>query len=312
MSLLEDITALELVKIRFRLEFQELFHFEPEMVLHWRKELLRGARRMQTSGSDDARLFALLLDPPPAVDPYAQKLFQKPSPPFSVDPVGLQVNTYDAGDVLSLDVSFPGPGVQNVVSFARILTGIGKAGFFMGEGRFEIEGIQALTHSEGWQPVWSQGADLGDLSAPLLNVRWLLEDSSLFGQGLLLKLVTPARLLRNNRPLYTPDFSTIFPYALRRVTSVLYACYQQELDVSGLIAEANAVATTENRLCWVDWRQLHAVHGVQGVGGVLGSITLNPPLSDKLTTLLKLAELFNIGKGACYGTGRMVLEPREL
>jgi hypothetical protein len=309
MTLVEQISAVELVKVRYRLTLLEPFHFEPEMILHWRKELLRGARQAVESGADSLLLNALL-DPRPAADPYAQKKFQKPSPSFVIDPVNLRAGDYAAGELLSLEVLFPGDGVGHAVTFARLLIGLGSIGLFKGAGRFELDSIWSMYRRDGWQAVWTKGDSLGSVSMPILNVQWLIEEEKVESHPLLLRFVSPARLLQKNRPLFKAEFSDLFPFVLRRVTSLLYSCCQLELDldITDLINQAHTVSTYSNRLTWQDWRHLDADHGIQGVGGVAGSVEITAGLTDDLHTFLCLAELFNIGKGASYGAGRFVLE----
>ncbi len=311
MQLIEQISSLELVKVRFRLEFLESFRFEPGMILHWRKELIRGARLATESGLDDYSVFKELLDPLPAEDPVARKRFQKPAPPFIIDPVNLPVTDYVAGDVLSFDVLFPGDGVRHASTFAKLLIGLGRIGLHKGAGRFELNNISALTHNDSWQPVWQSGVLLDNVSLPMLKARWLIEEKPFSGQSLALKFVTPARLLKKNRPLFAAEFNELFPFMLRRVTSVLYSCCRVELEsfIPALIVNAAKVSAESGNFAWVDWRQLDANHGIQAIGGVSGTVTLKSGLNEDLYTILSLAEMFHVGKWASYGAGCFVLEP---
>lgn len=311
MTIIEQIANLELVKVRFRLEILEPFSFDPGMILHWRKELVRGARLALESGLDDSTAFAELLNPLPADDPVAQKRFQKPAPPFIIDPENLLAADYAAGEILSLDVLFPGDGVRHAITFARVLVGLGRIGLHKGSGQFELCAMDALTHNDDWQSVWQQGGSLENISLPLLKAGWLIEEKPINAQPLSLRFVTPARLLKNNRPLFTAEFRDLFPFILRRVTSVLYLCSRIELqsDVSSLLADAAEVCTQTSSLAWVDWRHLDTNHGIQGIGGLSGTISLISGLTDDLHTILRLAEMFHVGKWASYGTGCFVMEP---
>ena len=310
MTIVEQIASLELVKVRFELQFLEVFHFKPEMILHWRKELVRGARLAHDNGVDSTEIKGLL-DPPPADDPFAQKRFQKPSPLFVVGSGNLLERDYLIGEAMSLDVLFPGDGVRHALTFLKILIALGSIGMYRGGGKFDISHLSAMTHNDSWQPVWQQGDTLTDLSFPQLKFQWLVEEKSFTGQPLALRFVTPARLLKKNRPLFAADFIDIFPFILRRVTSILYSCCRIELktDVSSLFADAMTVSSQAVCLEWIDWRHLDASHGVQGIGGLSGAIQLNSGLTEDLFTLLCLAEMFHIGKWASYGAGCYTLEP---
>lgn len=81
------------------------------------------------------------------------------------------------------------------------------------------------------------------------------------------------------------------------------------LDAPRLINDAQAVGSINNCLTWEDWRHLNADHGTQGVGGVTGTLQMAAGLPEDIYIILRLAELFNIGKGASYGAGCFVLDP---
>jgi hypothetical protein len=311
MTLVEQIAGLELVKIQYRLKIFEPFHFEPEMILHWRKELVRGALRAAEIRTEDPLQFNALIDPSPADDPYAQRQFQKPAPLFIVDPINLHAKDYVAGEIFPLEILFPGEGVRHAATFARILIGLGEIGIFKGEGSFEVDSCWAMPLQGGWQSVWAAGDALDQVSMPILDVQWLIDKKGDAGGPFQLKFVTPARLLKKGRPLFRADFGSLFPFALRRVTSVLYSCSQMELnlDAPRLINDAQAVGSINNCLTWEDWRHLNADHGTQGVGGVTGTLQMAAGLPEDIYIILRLAELFNIGKGASYGAGCFVLDP---
>ncbi len=311
MTLVEQIAGLELVKIEYRLKIIEPFHFEPEMILHWRKELVRGAFRAAVSGTEDSLLFNALISPPPANDPYAQKQFQKPAPLFIVDPTNLHSRDYAAGDIFPLEILFPGEGVRHAATFVRILIGLSEIGIYKGGGRFEVDSYWAMPPQGGWQSVWTAGDDHEQISMPILDVQWLIDNKRGAGDPFQIKFVTPARLLKKSRPLFKADFGSLFPFVLRRVSSVLYSCCQMELDLDapGLINEAQTIYSIKNCLSWEDWRHLNADHGIQGVGGVTGTLQVGAGLPEDIYTILRLAELFNVGKGASYGAGCFVLDP---
>lgn len=296
--------------MRFDLELLEPLHFEPGMILNWRKDLLRGARLVCDQSRREGPSLEAFLNPLPAADPVARKRFQKPAPPFIINPE-LRSKAYSSGDTFSLELLFPGDGVHNVGQFLEILTGLGQVGFYKGTGRFEVARIRSLTHTDGWQTVWERGGSVSDAFLPILKVSWLFEERPLLDRPLAIRFLTPARLLKNSRPLFAAGFKDLFPFILRRVTSVLYYCCRIELDsdLSLHIEDAAAVRSQFNSLKWVDWRYLDANHGAQGVGGLSGAIHLSGGLTEDLYTILQLAEIFHIGKWASYGAGCFVLEP---
>ena len=62
---------------------------------------------------------------------------------------------------------------------------------------------------------------LGEIAPPVNDLRWWLETFAEV-DSIVLEFVTPARLLSHGRPLFRIDFARLFPYILRRVSSVFY------------------------------------------------------------------------------------------
>jgi hypothetical protein len=268
-----------------------------------RRDLLTAARPcLDASGGER---FTRLFEPPLPTDPDALRRYQKPGPPFALLPDPVSAGDHEPGDRIELNVTFWGLGTQLIGDFAEVLQALGRHGLHRGEGRFELAGITAEDAAGNRCRLWPAGRTLLRLAPPVNEIGWWLERSGC-GSSVLLEFITPARLISAGRPLFRPAFRQLFPFILRRVTSVLYACCGSEAvgDPAPLLAAAAQVRETDNRLAWRDWRSLDGEDRSQELGGLVGSVRLEGAALEELCWVLSLGTLLNLGKGAAWGAGR--------
>ena len=303
-ELLDDI---DLARVEFHLEVLSSFDMRSELLLHLRRELAGAARSLQETGLQQ------FLDPDFPEDPYARKLFQKPGPPFVIDAGKVEERRLEAGDTLILRVLFFGTAGEHVVRFARLLQVVGSRGLFKGEGRFELDMIMARDASGNRQLIWRGGLLPAVFVLPLVNLLWSIEALSPDPAGVKMIMQTPARLLTEGKPLFNPGFERIFPFVMRRVSSMLYAWGGIELirDPGKILAAVQELSTDCSRLQWHDWRQLQGDTGDLDLGGLLGEVVIDGLLPDAVWNLLRVGELLHIGKSAAYGAGHYRLESRS-
>jgi hypothetical protein len=134
-------------------------------------------------------------------------------------------------------------------------------------------------------------------------------DSFAEGSQVLLTIETPARLVSAGRPLFRPGVKTLFPFILRRVTSMAHAyCDVELVDDPGYFMEAaERVVELDNQLSWRDWRCLEGECRRQELGGVVGSLKIGGDGLRDILWLLRLGSLLNLGKGAAFGAGHFSL-----
>ncbi len=309
MSLIAQLDGAELARVRFHLECDDAFAIDTATLLRLRRVLLRAARWAVDASEPAAEAMLQLLDVPPPVDPLVRRRVQKPSPPFAFVMSTQPVLAGEAGDEWLLEVVLPGNAVSTASLLARLLQRVGAVGL-TGEGpRFELCMITACGHDGVWSTGWQQGAPLGELALPLLNLRWLIEEH-LATAARRLQFVTPARLLHHGKPLFVAGMAEIAPFMLRRVTSVLASAIGIEpfAEADSLLASLRAVEPLENGLEWKDWRTLDRLDGSLDLGGIAGHLLLPETLADDERILLYLASLFNIGRGASFGAGHFRLD----
>ena len=298
-SLPSDI---EFALVHFQLEFQEQFCLGMAELLRLRRELLMAAG--QALGERSSERFQALFDPPLPDDPVALRRFQRPSPPFALLFHPRRERDFDAGDRFEITVSFWGRGVQLVGDFARVLQALGKIGLHCGRGTFELAAIEAEDASGNRLTIWQEGEGLQLLTPPINEVGWWLNRDG-EPAAVMLEFLTPARLLSQGRPLFKLDFRRLFPFILRRVTSMLYAhCGLEVVDDPGrLLAAADRVHEVQNVLYWQDWRTLEGEGMTQDLGGIIGSVRLEGETLQSVFGILRVGSLMNVGKGAAFGAG---------
>ncbi len=300
------LQQVDVSRLRFGLDFLSSCTVEPADFLNFRR-LLQMSDGFQGDSYEDVTPGAreALFRPPVSPDPVARRKFQKPAPAFVLQIPIDSSKTLQAGDQLGLDVLFIGNGIPLSRLFLRQLMHIGERGLVNGEGRFEIASVHALgTHADDAQLVtWQQDQPLSALYSSIVPLSWLLSDHPVPAQRRL-RFHTPARLMVRGKPLRTPGFSQLFPFMLRRVTSMLHTHAGVDLldDPGPLREKADRLVTMSADLSWHDWRPITGDRR-QRIGGFLGEVTIAGPELADLDWILATAALLGIGKGAAYGAG---------
>ncbi|KIH75736.1 Uncharacterized conserved protein [Geoalkalibacter ferrihydriticus] len=301
-SVSDIFDSLDFVRVVFTLEFQEPFDLDEGRMLRLRRDLRAAA--LLTLGDEEA--YRTLFDPPLTQDPVALKRFQRPGPSFVVRPDPERCGYYDSGDCFDMDVLFWGRGIQGLTEFAHTLQSLGANGLNHGEGRFDLLQVSARNPSGAQVRLWSGGQLPQQLAPPVVSVAWWLDSLPPLEDRATMDFVTPARLLSQGRPLFRPTFATLFPFILRRVSSMVHAhCGGIELfdDPKPLQLAAQGVETLVNELFWKDWRTLEGDGGAQDIGGVSGRLILAGEGLAEIGWLLRIGSLLQLGKGAAYGAG---------
>ena len=257
-----------------------------------------GPDREPAAGQWDA-----LFQPAPSSDPVARRRFQKPAPALVMTTPVMQEAFFDTGDRLDYEVLFVGTGVTLIHLFLNSLIALGRLGLVPGGGQFDVTEVYSVSEGQADNLAWRQGDPLDSLSCAVQPLNWLVTHGRI-PDRLVISYVTPVRLLVNGKPLRRPRFSQVFPFMLRRVTSMLFAHSGIECldEPTALLDCANRVVEHEARLRWRDWRPIAAQQGF-AVGGFTGELILAGEALAEIYWVLAVASLFGVGKGAAYGAG---------
>lgn len=308
--MIDQLAKIVYARIKFKLEFQEVFTLKREMFMQLRREFFRIAKHASIDKKEFSVALLAMLDPELSPDPYARRLFQKPSPPFIIMPPDIEETHVDSGESVGLNVIFMGNLNKYVALFSSLLQLLGQFGFYKGEGRFELVGVWGEDQTGNRLEIPVATSAINQLTVPQISLNWLVEEKMPYDRSIGLNFITPARLLSNNKPLFKPCIAGIFPFILRRVTSMLHAWGGIELtdEPQYLISSVAQIEVIFSDLHWQDWRTMNGDHLKQDLGGIVGSLILGRIESDEILTIILLAEILNVGKSAAYGCGHFNID----
>jgi len=303
-SIQDRLSRWEFIRLRCELVCEQEGDLSLAGCLGLRPLVLQAGRELLALGGLSSREFAVLFDPPQSPDPEGGRRFQKPSPPFvfRYDPGSFR--RYRPGETFYFELLLMGEAIPRLELFMRLLSLVAERGFGS-DGVFELCEVTGLDDSMNLQPLWLAGDDPDGLAPPICSADWWAFHRQDLSGALQLEFVTPARLMSRGRPLFRPGFSEIFPFLLRRITSLSFFHAGVVLldEVQPLLDAAAAVASS-CRMEWQDWRALPQ-HGGMETGGLLGGCTLCGEGVREISWLLALGELFQVGRGAPFGAGKM-------
>lgn len=306
----DNLDRAEYALLIFQFEVREYFDLPPLGLLRLRREFLQGIRALRNSVEENISIqLHQLLEPSVPDDPQLRRQVQRPAPPLVLRPDLERNGLVEPGDWLELPVLFLGRAIRDIEAFARLLQQLGKQGLMNGQGLYDLAAIEVEDGSGRRTTLWN-GGDVAGVLTPVVNdLKWWLERQPLGWNQLQLDFVSPTRLLHKGKPLFKASFSEIFPFILRRVTSMLSThCHIETVsDPSILLSAACELEERKNHLQWRDCRTLAGEEEEQNLGGLYGMLELAGGSLADILWVLQLGSLFQIGKGAPYGSGRYQL-----
>lgn len=284
------------VCLTYRLRLTEALVLPEWALLRLRRELAAVARTFPHQG------YSLLLRPPLPDDPQLLRQVQQPSPGFILNIDQSAARTFFESERIILTVCFVGLAITQVSLFSQFLADLGQIGLYCHRGRYVLEQIDSATAPGHFIPIWQSGPL--NLTPRIFALSEMIDDSP--PPVVHFEFCTPARLLKQGKPLFRATFAEIFPFILRRVTSLLavWGQVEQLFDPDELQRVACRLSCCNNHLAWHDWRPL-GPH--EEAGGLHGSLHLHGEGLDSLWPVLRLGELFGVGKSAAFGAGRYIL-----
>lgn len=304
----EELQHVDVVKACFVLDFMSPCQVIPADFLEVGRVLrLAGRQLLDSSDAIPIQQWKTLFQPALSDDPIARRKFQKPAPAFVVTMPIMQKKLLGAGDQLELEVLFLGTGITLIPFFLRSLIHLGHQGLVAGKGRFAVTEVLSSEPDHSKSLVWRQNQPFETFTCSVQPLTWLLQTERIANQ-LIVRFITPTRLMVDGKPLRRPRFTQIFPFMLRRITSMLYAHSAIEVvdDPRALLEQIHELNVLEAKLLWQDWRSLTGRQGMT-VGGFLGEMVLTGQALEEVYWVFAVASLLGIGKGATYGAGRFLL-----
>lgn len=297
---IESLTArAEFAHLRLECRMGESIDVDTPTLLRLRRRMRSAARQVL---QDRPAIFRKLFEPSLPTDPLALKRYQKGAPAFVLSTAATRIGKYARGDMLQLEVMLFGDVHVKALPLLKVFFMLGTAGLRLDSGRFVLERVTSSDASGVFLEVWNQYDAQNCRDIPLLDLGWWLGGQAQVCSQFELAFSTPARLLIGNKPMFAPDFNKLYPFVLRRVTSMLYT--HCGVEVNPLLFKAPDLVCAANELHWYDWRELRGDTGAANpLGGVCGSIRMCGDLTGAFLQLLQLGSVMNLGKNAAFGAG---------
>lgn len=304
-----ELQQIEYVKLCFHLNMVTELKLSVLALLQLRRELLQAAKTFPKRDEDFTSQIQQLFDPSMATDPVVQRQVQKPSPALVISPLQLYAEEFRVKQTIILPVLFIGSGINAIGSFIKLLHHLGTYGLIHGRGKFLISSVTGEDGSGIYSELEFNQESPEKTVFPVCNLGWWLERQEQLSGSILIELMSPMRIIKQNKPLFRADFADIFPFVLRRVTAFIASHSSADFkhDVAGLVSITSDIDVIKNGLSWHDWRTLKCDIKYQSLGGLLGTLTLSGDGLQELMWVLQLGTLFNCGKGAAYGAGQFRL-----
>lgn len=233
--------------------------------------------------------------------------------PFVLEPPLEQKTDYLPGETLSFNLLLFGRAKNLLPYFIVTLEELGQIG--MGKGRHPFNVKEIATVALGRQnerEIIYYGSDKTVRSKENIVTAeeiWRKAAKQSPREQVLVKFLTPARLIYQESLALNPYFHILLRHLLRKVSSLYYFYhgYQWKEDFVGIIKRAEEVALVENNTVWCDWeRYSYRHHKKMKLGGLIGEAVYKGPVND-FWPLLKLGELLHLGKGSVFGLGKYQL-----
>jgi hypothetical protein len=294
----------EFTVTRFVLDMVTGCRLEPGTLLSLCRLLRLAAAEVLGEGAD------ALFDTPLSNDQWSLRRHQKPAPGFVLHVSHHELGPLLEGDRLQFEFLLLGSAAQSIGDLVAIIRQLGIQGLAHGEGCFEIAEISILSSAGAWQRLGSAALRGSGVTPQLIRLDHWLDDCWPPRVPVLLEFDTPLRLVTAGRVLRRPRFGQLFPFLLRRVTSMLhtYCLLEAVDDPAPLLQAARGCRSSWNSIGWLDWRETDRQ---ERVGGLLGTLRIDGPELDAILWVLLLATLFGVGKGAAYGAGHCRLQVAE-
>lgn len=228
--------------------------------------------------------------------------------PYVIEPPETQETELAKGAPLDFHLTLFGDMCEELPYFVHAFVTMGEMGIGKRvngrRARFSIESVHL-----GGRTLYQKGGDLycTGLGERIPEPR---QDSAEQASALRIMCRTPLRLKFENRLQADLPFHVLIRAALRRVSSLFetFGSGEPALDYRGLVARAQGVECTENRLSWFDWqRYSQRQEQKMLMGGITGEAVYGGDLGEFLP-LLRLAELFHLGKQTTFGLGKVSVE----
>ncbi len=216
--------------------------------------------------------------PPPADTSRMPKGVAIPRP-FVLEPPMEHQSRHEPGERITFGLVLIGRGIEYLPYFVRAFETLGQRGLGASRGKFKIQAVD---------PVLENVPQVSD------------------GDQVMLRFLTPTRIVLDGHPVVEIDFPVFFRTLLRRIENL--RAFHQPSEESPLpeplVSQAKEIQTVSQHLRWFDQERYSGRQKrVIPQGGFVGEVVFEGKLEPFLP-YLKLGEAVHVGKGATFGMGR--------
>jgi hypothetical protein len=243
-----------------------------------------------------------------ALPPHAEARKYPFAPhPFVLIPPLEDRRVYRDGDPFSFHLTLVGRAQDYLPYVIYVFDEIGRRGIGSHRGRYHFNAVEWFDGKGGTLPVYDGGQKI------LLNAyaSTSLRLPTLQGGRITLLFTTPVRMKSERRLTDHLSFGILVRNLLRRFSSLAYfhcGC-ELDLDYRGVIEQADAVMTVEDKTRWMDWERYSSRQETKiKMGGLVGEISFEGEGIEEFLSLLALGEYLHVGKGTAFGLGRYTIK----
>jgi hypothetical protein len=232
--------------------------------------------------------------------------------PFVLDLPADRRTQYRAGEVLEVELTVIGRGIDYLPYFIFGFGQFAQAGLGAQRAPARLERVEALNP---WQPVgtviYQDGRMLPDVPLPLLDGAQIATRAAALPNDLRITLTSPTRIKAQGTFLTTLDL----PALVRGVCWRIYALalFHGEAwwyEYRGLVERARAVTVEQAQFRWEEWERESRERRRMELGGIVGSALLRNVDAD-LRTILLAGSLVHVGKACVFGHGAYQLSAEK-
>jgi hypothetical protein len=223
--------------------------------------------------------------------------------PYIILPPLEEKRKFEKDETLEFEITLVGKWSETLPYFLLTFQEIGKSGIGKNKSKFEIEAIyqnnrNILTNNNINFDIKEFNFDNhSDVS----NINFLT-----------VELITPLRLMKNNKTMRNLSFKDFYLSVLRRVELLLYYYNDKSIDnfvnVKALNELAESIKVKSKNLYWYNWERYSNRQKKRiSLSGLMGKISFEGNITHFLP-LLKFTETFHTGKNTVFGLGKINIE----
>lgn len=232
--------------------------------------------------------------------------------PFVLEPPPEDRRNYEPGEELALELCLVGRGNDYLAYFIYAFEEMGNQGLGRDRGKIELVSVASTWRDEKTVYDHAKQAFIGEVER-ITSADIEARAETLSGKPLRIVFETPTRIKSKGSLTESPDLGVLFPTLLRRLNSLNYfhSGGPNDVDVKPILMAAQATATENVGMEWVDWdRYSGRQQRRMKLGGFIGTVDY-PPLNPLLLPALVWGELLHVGKASAFGLGKYRIEMRR-